>query len=621
MNALVLGARSFVGRAVAAALRDAGDDVLEADAASGVGTSERFDVVVDATAPEPGAVRDALTRLAGRFGRYLLVSSHEVYPNVPGAPPWREEDFDPWADTSPTRARSAERELALSRVPWTIVRPAFVEGADDPTERTSWLLARILDGGPVVLPDGGPGLYRHVHVEDLARAIGVVARSSRTVGKMLNVTSDGLLTPAGHALMLMDGLGRRVPIQWVPTQTWRSAGLAEPPGSAESSSLLAPSPLLTELGWTPRPEIDWVMDLARTLSARPARIDGTTRAIERRVLEEARRTTDFEVAPGRTQHETRPWWELRATPGQPASLHAIANERVPKRTTPVLRVVDVTLGETTERLLTGDLPAPPQPIIVGHAALVEIVEPGPTGLVPGRRFLPIHAHPCGDASCAACSDGIARTVGVDVDGYGAAFVSVPPAHLVPVPENLGRIALLAHPLARLVENLSPLLAGEGPVWILGTTVEAALALQLAQDAGRSALCVDLTPPETSEPRVLPLRQLREAVLSGTRERPTLAVNLSGSRAGENLVADALASGATLLTPFELTGLRTDIQRTPLPPVALRKESLERAIDVVARWASFRNLDTMLGPQVSPSLVDEVLLSPVFSLTSVTGDRA
>lgn len=57
-----------------------------------------------------------------------------------------------------------------STIPWTIIRPPVVYGPDDPTERGFWYLLRLLEGGPLILANGGIQSFRLSYSKDVAQA-------------------------------------------------------------------------------------------------------------------------------------------------------------------------------------------------------------------------------------------------------------------------------------------------------------------------------------------------------------------------------------------------------------------------------------------------------------------
>jgi nucleoside-diphosphate-sugar epimerase len=179
MRILVLGGTSFVGRHIAAAAERAGHDLTlfhrgrtgadlfptatrrHGDRESGDYSSllegPRWDTVVDVSAYVPRQVEQAADALTGRVEHYVLVSSISAY--------------DPAGTTEPTEAAPLHPPLAVpteqvsghtygplkadcersARRRWegrlAVVRPTYVVGPHDPTDRFTWWVRRAAEGG------------------------------------------------------------------------------------------------------------------------------------------------------------------------------------------------------------------------------------------------------------------------------------------------------------------------------------------------------------------------------------------------------------------------------------------------------------------------------------------
>jgi hypothetical protein len=147
-----------------------------------------FDATIDCAAYD-GAGVEALGRTAGFSpGRYVTISTGQVC-LVTTAPsmPYREEDADhplrpepppdtyehrSWSYGVKKRAMEAAALDLAERAGWdvTILRLPVVLGAGDTSLRTWAWLERFLDGGPVLLPDGGERQIRFLWADDVARA-------------------------------------------------------------------------------------------------------------------------------------------------------------------------------------------------------------------------------------------------------------------------------------------------------------------------------------------------------------------------------------------------------------------------------------------------------------------
>ncbi len=147
--------------------------------------SRSFDVVIDTTLYH-GADAEAAARIFdGRTGRYIMLSTGQVYlvragltrpfaecdyagPTIP-APTTSKFDLDNWSYGMQKRA--AEDALRAARFPVTILRLPMVNSERDHFNRLRNYLARVRDGGPILAPDGPHLPLRHVYGKDVVRAV------------------------------------------------------------------------------------------------------------------------------------------------------------------------------------------------------------------------------------------------------------------------------------------------------------------------------------------------------------------------------------------------------------------------------------------------------------------
>ena len=206
---LVAGGAGFIGSAVTRALVARGDAVVVVgrggrpapagaefraadrhDAASMARAlgSERFDATLDFSGYDRGEI-DILLGVSGfEPGRFVFASTGQVC-LVGTAPrmPYRESDAEfplipePAVDTLDhgqwsygTGKRRAEAAVMASRasrgLEAVVLRLPVTWGSGDTSLRVWAYLERMLDGGPILLPDGGTQLVRFLWVEDIARA-------------------------------------------------------------------------------------------------------------------------------------------------------------------------------------------------------------------------------------------------------------------------------------------------------------------------------------------------------------------------------------------------------------------------------------------------------------------
>jgi nucleoside-diphosphate-sugar epimerase len=144
-----------------------------------------FEAIVDLAAFHPREVHEAVELFGDSVRRYVFVSSGAVYqrgtgsdeeqaPTMEGEPPEEELDY-------PTGKRWCETVLAravANGFPGVVLRPPAVLGANDHTSRIAGYLARVEDGGPLLVLAG----LSHA-------AIGVAW--SKDVGSVCALLSEG----------------------------------------------------------------------------------------------------------------------------------------------------------------------------------------------------------------------------------------------------------------------------------------------------------------------------------------------------------------------------------------------------------------------------------------------
>lgn len=191
-----------------------------------------FDAVVDLAAYTGEDARRAVETLAGNVGHYVFISTGQVYlVKEQFTLPAREEDYEgpvrPEPESEADRAgwqygldkRAAEDALEAAwreqRFPVTRFRIPMVNGELDYYRRIESYLWRLLDGGPLLLPDGGTQLCRHVYSGEVVHTLAAVLGDETTHGKVYNLSQDEEIRLADLLRLLGEKLGaspRLVPI-------------------------------------------------------------------------------------------------------------------------------------------------------------------------------------------------------------------------------------------------------------------------------------------------------------------------------------------------------------------------------------------------------------------------
>ena len=179
---------------------DAGLSALEGE--------RRWDVVVDNSGYVPRHVRDSVELLKGRFGRYIYISTVAVYDFDAGTvfpEDARLAELDDPAVEEVTGATYGPLKAACDRLVQeilgesaTVVRPTYVVGPGDHTDRFTYWVDRVHRGGDVLAPGGPDRVAQWVDARDLCPWVVTLAENDtpgvfNAAGPASRVTRDGLM--------------------------------------------------------------------------------------------------------------------------------------------------------------------------------------------------------------------------------------------------------------------------------------------------------------------------------------------------------------------------------------------------------------------------------------------
>lgn len=201
MELLILGGTSFLGRHVAATALDRGHRVTlfhrgrtnpglfgDAEAIHGDRKTDlhlldgrTWDAVVDTCGYLPKVVHASVVSLQDRVALYAFVSSISVYPteawpNVDeDSPTLTCDDPDAESVTPETygalKAACDEEVLRRARSKAFVVRPGLIVGPHDPTDRFTYWVRRVSEGGEVLAPEPRDRRTKWIDARDLAEWI------------------------------------------------------------------------------------------------------------------------------------------------------------------------------------------------------------------------------------------------------------------------------------------------------------------------------------------------------------------------------------------------------------------------------------------------------------------
>ena len=253
-------------------------------------SGRRFDAVVDFAAFTAQEVERAVGALEGRVGHYVLISSGQVYlVREPRPSPARESDYDGplMAEPPPGHRDRADWEYGMGKraaedvlsaafarrgFPSTRLRIPMVNGERDYHRRLEGYLWRLLDGSPLLVPDGGTHRVRHVYARDVARAIALLLGQARTFGQAYNLCQEETPTLVEVLEALAGLLGAPARLVPVPRAALEEAGL-DPrevsPFSGRWMSFLDPARAREELGFAPTPVATYLGAIVASFLAHP----------------------------------------------------------------------------------------------------------------------------------------------------------------------------------------------------------------------------------------------------------------------------------------------------------------------------------------------------------------
>ncbi len=233
--------------------------------------------------------RRAAQVLSGRVSHYVAISTGQVYLVREGCkPPARESDYDGPVMPEPADAfdrgqwdygvKKRALEDALCEAwekdgfPATRLRIPMVNGERDHFRRLERYLWRMMDGGSVVLPDGGGRPTRHVYAGSVVKAILAMLGRPETFGQAYNLAQDETPTLGELLVLVAERLGAPARLVDVPTERVRAAGL-DPlrlsPFSGTWMSFLDPARAKAELGFRHEPLGSYLDKIVTTFLAHP----------------------------------------------------------------------------------------------------------------------------------------------------------------------------------------------------------------------------------------------------------------------------------------------------------------------------------------------------------------
>jgi 2'-hydroxyisoflavone reductase len=162
----------------------------------------RWDVVIDDTGYVPRQVKQSAQLLAANVGYYLFISSISAYatfatPNAETSPTGQLKDPEATQVTGdsygPMKALCEQYTQEAFKDRACIVRPGFIVGPLDPTDRFTYWPVRVSRGGEMLVPDPPAHPIQVIDVRDLTAWMMQLAQA-RTAGVFNAVSPPRALT-------------------------------------------------------------------------------------------------------------------------------------------------------------------------------------------------------------------------------------------------------------------------------------------------------------------------------------------------------------------------------------------------------------------------------------------
>lgn len=197
---------------------------------------ETWDVVYDFLGMDARDAQVAAEVLRGKCARLVHLSTGSVYwVSRESRCPWVEEDGAlPLRDRATcdhdefdygVAKREAERAYRESGLNVAIVRAPVVSGPNDHKRRDLYWVRRIVEGRPLVMPDGGLNVFNHVYVDDLVETLVRLATAQCEPGEAFNASDRVFTTLREYVSWLASIAGKKPILADVPRAEIAEAGL------------------------------------------------------------------------------------------------------------------------------------------------------------------------------------------------------------------------------------------------------------------------------------------------------------------------------------------------------------------------------------------------------------
>ena len=316
MDILVIGGTSFFGKVIVELLLEAGHGVtiftrgnkrpgfwnrvkhIAGDRINHNSFRQKlsrktFDVVIDNIAYNAEDVQTTLEALRGNIGRYVFTSAGAVYLSGTLTMPILEDDVNHQMDKLPKviagytpqeisklpdmyagytepapdglkryvlgKIRAERTLIEQDVVPYTIIRLPLVLGPEDPSLSAYFYFQRLMDGGPLILRNGGVQSVHLAYSRDVAHGYLLTLTSERAINQVYNLAQRETIRTVDWLHLAAQFLDVKPDFVNIPTDVLRTSGFNYPePLEFVATFLMNTHKAEIDLGFKTTPQATWV---------------------------------------------------------------------------------------------------------------------------------------------------------------------------------------------------------------------------------------------------------------------------------------------------------------------------------------------------------------------------
>ncbi len=242
MKVLIFGGTRFMGKYVCREYAKAGFEVTIANRGSSqpvegvrsisldrsipgaieVLRGEKFDLVLDFSAYPSAWVKEAGELLKGKISRYIFISSGAVYKKSNIFP--IKEDFElaphelfyTYSDEKIKGEQFLKQFSSQGYFETVSCRLPYVMGIDNYEDREAFVLSRIINDRPVIVPNNGEAVLSFIYAGDVARALlALTLADSKVSGEAFNVAMPQGTTGIGFVDICAQVVGKQARVYFI----------------------------------------------------------------------------------------------------------------------------------------------------------------------------------------------------------------------------------------------------------------------------------------------------------------------------------------------------------------------------------------------------------------------